>query len=135
MLMKKICKIINATSKNVAIESMKKAADEEFAAEDSTDITISGSDRRTAEIAAYEAVVLFNEDRLGRQNVVKELKINISYNAINSHNKADMRVIKQGDRRTKQNTMEKRIERRGAKLLIELKYADKEGLTYEAGGF
>ncbi|GBM51255.1 hypothetical protein AVEN_134378-1, partial [Araneus ventricosus] len=40
MLMKKICKIINATSKNVAIESMKKAADEEFAAEDSTDITV-----------------------------------------------------------------------------------------------
>ncbi|GBN23413.1 hypothetical protein AVEN_96248-1 [Araneus ventricosus] len=31
----------NAASKNVAIESMKKAADEEVAAVDSTDITVS----------------------------------------------------------------------------------------------
>ncbi|GBM94161.1 hypothetical protein AVEN_85819-1 [Araneus ventricosus] len=96
---------------------------------------ISGSDRRTSAIAVYESVILFNEDRLGRQNIIKELKLYISNNAINSHNKADMRRIIQGDRRTKQNNIEKRRERKRAKLLIELKYADKEGLTYEAGGF
>ncbi|GBM10811.1 hypothetical protein AVEN_183-1 [Araneus ventricosus] len=38
----KICKRIDAASKNVAIESMKKTADEEVAAADSTDITVSG---------------------------------------------------------------------------------------------
>ncbi|GBM11765.1 hypothetical protein AVEN_20453-1 [Araneus ventricosus] len=38
----KICRRVNAVSKNVAIESMKKAADEEVAAVDSTDITVSG---------------------------------------------------------------------------------------------
>ncbi|GBO08645.1 hypothetical protein AVEN_50696-1 [Araneus ventricosus] len=36
------CRRVNAASKNVAIESMKKAADEEVAAVDSTDITVSG---------------------------------------------------------------------------------------------
>ncbi|GBM19685.1 hypothetical protein AVEN_199854-1 [Araneus ventricosus] len=37
-----ICRRVNAASKNVAIESMKKAADEEVAAVDNTDITVSG---------------------------------------------------------------------------------------------
>ncbi|GBN00197.1 hypothetical protein AVEN_157436-1 [Araneus ventricosus] len=38
----KICKRRNAASKNLAIESIKKAAEEEVAAADSTDITVSG---------------------------------------------------------------------------------------------
>ncbi|GBM82744.1 hypothetical protein AVEN_66247-1 [Araneus ventricosus] len=67
---------------------------------------ISGSCRKNAEIAAYESVVQFNEGRLGRLNIMKELKLCISNNAINFHNKADMRRIKQGDRRAKQNTIE-----------------------------
>ncbi|GBO46529.1 hypothetical protein AVEN_205606-1 [Araneus ventricosus] len=37
-----ICRRVNAASKNVAFESMKKAADEDVAAVDSTDITVSG---------------------------------------------------------------------------------------------
>ncbi|GBN83196.1 hypothetical protein AVEN_112635-1 [Araneus ventricosus] len=37
-----ICGRVNATSMNVATESMKKATDEEIAAADSTDITVSG---------------------------------------------------------------------------------------------
>ncbi|GBN20829.1 hypothetical protein AVEN_74926-1 [Araneus ventricosus] len=67
---------------------------------------ISGSGRRISEIAAYESDVRFNGGRLGRLNIMKELKLCISNNAMNSHNKADMRRIKQGDRRAKQNTIE-----------------------------
>ncbi|GBN91394.1 hypothetical protein AVEN_107727-1 [Araneus ventricosus] len=37
-----ICRRVNAASMNVAIESLKKATDEEIAAVDSTDITVSG---------------------------------------------------------------------------------------------
>ncbi|GBN00196.1 hypothetical protein AVEN_157435-1 [Araneus ventricosus] len=59
---------------------------------------ISGSGRRIVEIAVYESVVRFNEGRLGRLNIMKELKLCISNNAISSHNKADTRRIKQGDR-------------------------------------
>ncbi|GBN36879.1 hypothetical protein AVEN_91997-1, partial [Araneus ventricosus] len=67
---------------------------------------ISDSGQRTAEIGAYESVLRFNEGRLGRLNIMKDLKLCISNNAINSHNKADMRRIKQGDRRAKQKTIE-----------------------------
>ncbi|GBM25048.1 hypothetical protein AVEN_96638-1 [Araneus ventricosus] len=95
---------------------------------------LSGSGRRIAEIAVYESVVRFNEGRLGRLNIMKELELCISNNAISSHNKADIRRIKQGDRRAQQNTIEKRRERRKAKALVESKLTIKEGLTYEAGG-
>ncbi|GBM93430.1 hypothetical protein AVEN_268470-1 [Araneus ventricosus] len=37
-----ICRRVNAASMNAAIERMKKATDEEIAAVDSTDITVSG---------------------------------------------------------------------------------------------
>ncbi|GBO45477.1 hypothetical protein AVEN_147096-1 [Araneus ventricosus] len=90
---------------------------------------ILGSGRRIAEIAVYESVVRFNEGRLGKLNIMKELKLCISNNEIYSRNKADMRRIKQGDRRAKQNTIEKSRERRRAKLLVESKFAKKEGLT------
>ncbi|GBM80681.1 hypothetical protein AVEN_137208-1 [Araneus ventricosus] len=96
---------------------------------------ISGSGRRIAEIAVYESVVRFNEGRLGRLDIMKELELCISNNAISSHKKADIRRIKQGDRRAQQNTIEKRRERRRAKALVDSKLSKKEGLTYEAGGF
>ncbi|GBM89288.1 hypothetical protein AVEN_88456-1 [Araneus ventricosus] len=96
---------------------------------------ISGSGRGSAEIAVYESVVRFNEGRFGRLNIMKELELCISNNAISSHNKADIRRIKQRDRRAKQNTIEKRRERRRAKALFESKLTEKEGLTYVAGGF
>ncbi|GBN91395.1 hypothetical protein AVEN_107728-1 [Araneus ventricosus] len=51
---------------------------------------ISGSGRRIAEIAVYESVVRFNEGRLGRLNIMKELELCISNNAISSHNKGDI---------------------------------------------
>ncbi|GBM26992.1 hypothetical protein AVEN_32294-1 [Araneus ventricosus] len=96
---------------------------------------ISGSGRRIAEIAVYESVVRFNEGRLGRLDIMKELELCISNNAISSRKKADIRRIEQGDRRAQQNTIEKRRERRRAKALVESKLSKKEGLTYEAGGF
>ncbi|GBM73578.1 hypothetical protein AVEN_140213-1 [Araneus ventricosus] len=96
---------------------------------------ISGSGRRIAEIAVYESVVRFNEGRLGRLDIMKELELRISHNAISSHNEADIRRIKQGDRRAKQNIIEIRRERRRAKALVESKFTKKEGLAYEAGGF
>ncbi|GBM32998.1 hypothetical protein AVEN_263492-1 [Araneus ventricosus] len=65
---------------------------------------ISSIGRRIAEIAVYESVVRFNEGRLGRLNIMKGLNMCINNNAINSHNKADMRRMKQVDRRAKQNT-------------------------------
>ncbi|GBN99446.1 hypothetical protein AVEN_25076-1 [Araneus ventricosus] len=96
---------------------------------------ISDSGRRIAEIDVYESVIRFNDGRLGRLNIMKELKLCNSNNTINSHHKADMRRFKQGDRRAKQNNIEKRRERRRAKALVESKLSKKEGLTYEAGGF
>ncbi|GBO37893.1 hypothetical protein AVEN_90329-1 [Araneus ventricosus] len=94
-----------------------------------------GSGRRIAEIAVYESVVRFNEGRSGKLNIMKGLKLCISNNSISSNNKADMRRIKQGERRAKQNTIEKRRERRRATALVESKFTKKEELTYDAGGF
>ncbi|GBO08644.1 hypothetical protein AVEN_50697-1 [Araneus ventricosus] len=96
---------------------------------------ISGSCRRIAEIAVYESIVYFNEGRLGRLNIMKELELCISNDAISSHNKADIRRIKKGDRRAQQNTIEKRRKRRRVKALVESKWSKKEGLTYEAVDF
>lgn len=96
---------------------------------------VSGSGKKISEIAAYEAAILFNEGHKGRLSVMRALDIYPGVNAIIAQFRRDARRVKLAEKRKLCSTVDVRRAKRRAKLSLNEKNVEAEGIIYEPGGF
>lgn len=96
---------------------------------------VSGSGRIIAEIAAQEAILMFNEGQKGRLSVMKALSLCPGINCATFHYAKDIKRIKCAEERHDKNTLEARRLNRLKKLNLLSKLSKEEGVTYESGAF
>lgn len=95
----------------------------------------SGCGRRIAEIAVYEAVIIFNEGRRARLHVMEKLGFQIGKNARSAQANADFKRLLTAQKRASLNTINARKARRSKKNSVNIKNVKREGNMYEPGAF
>lgn len=96
---------------------------------------IQGVGKRIVEIAANEAVILFNDGNIGKIKVMERLGLTVGINARKCLEAFDNQRIATAELRFLQNTKEARKSRRRKEKIENENFVFAEGECYSAGGF
>lgn len=95
----------------------------------------SGCDRRIAEIAVYEAVIIFNEDRRGWLDVRETLDIQVGKHVRSAQVQSYSKCLGTAEKWASLNTIDGRKARQIQQNSINIKNAKKERNVYKPGEF